>query len=87
MDHSMLTAMVAVDNIIEGRTDKSNIWAVNAEREYHEVGDTAAVSADKDSPSSLSACPASTCGTNGKGPTEEASQIESLEIDQPVTKV
>lgn len=35
-DHSMLTAMTAVDNIIEGRTDKSNIWAVNTEMEYHE---------------------------------------------------
>jgi len=36
-DHSMLTAMVAVDNIIEGRTDKSNIWEVNTEMEYHEA--------------------------------------------------
>ena len=35
-DHSMLTAMTAVDNILAGRTDKSNIWAVNAEQEYHE---------------------------------------------------
>lgn len=37
-DHSMLTAMVAVDNIIEGRMDKSNIWAVNTEQEYYEDG-------------------------------------------------
>jgi protoporphyrinogen oxidase len=35
-DHSMLTAMTAVDNIIEGRVDKSNIWALNTEMEYHE---------------------------------------------------
>jgi protoporphyrinogen oxidase len=35
-DHSMLTAMTAVDNIIEGRIDKANIWAVNTEQEYHE---------------------------------------------------
>lgn len=35
-DHSMLTAMTAVDNIIEGRTDNKNIWEVNAERTYHE---------------------------------------------------
>ena len=35
-DHSMLTAMIAVDNIAEGRTDKSNIWDVNTEMEYHE---------------------------------------------------
>jgi protoporphyrinogen oxidase len=35
-DHSMLTAMTAVDNIAAGRLDKSNIWAVNTETEYHE---------------------------------------------------
>lgn len=35
-DHSMLTAMTAVENIQAGRTDKSNIWAVNTEQEYHE---------------------------------------------------
>ena len=35
-DHSMLTAMMAVDNIIAGKTTKENIWAVNAEMEYHE---------------------------------------------------
>ena len=35
-DHSMLTAMTAVDNIVEGRRDKANIWAVNTEMEYHE---------------------------------------------------
>ena len=35
-DHSMLTAMVAVDNICNGITDKSNIWAINTEQEYHE---------------------------------------------------
>jgi protoporphyrinogen oxidase len=36
-DHSMLTAMVAVDNIIAGETDKANLWAVNTESEYHEA--------------------------------------------------
>jgi len=36
-DHSMLAAMTAVDNIIAGRLDKSNIWDVNADQEYHEV--------------------------------------------------
>lgn len=35
-DHSMLTAMTAVDNIIEGRRDKENIWLINTEQEYHE---------------------------------------------------
>jgi protoporphyrinogen oxidase len=35
-DHSMLTAMVAVDNILAGRTDKTNIWSVNTEVDYHE---------------------------------------------------
>jgi protoporphyrinogen oxidase len=38
-DHSMLTAMVAVDNIIAGREDKSNIWDVNTEMEYHETSE------------------------------------------------
>jgi protoporphyrinogen oxidase len=35
-DHSMLTAMTAVDNLAVGRRDKSNIWSVNTESEYHE---------------------------------------------------
>lgn len=35
-DHSMLTAMVAVDNIVNGITDKSNLWQINTEQEYHE---------------------------------------------------
>ena len=39
MDHSMLSAMEAVENIINGRTDNSNIWAVNSEKEYHETFD------------------------------------------------
>jgi hypothetical protein len=32
----MLTAMTAVDNILAGRIDQANIWAVNTEMEYHE---------------------------------------------------
>jgi len=35
-DHSMLAAMVAVDNILAGVTSKANLWAVNTEEEYHE---------------------------------------------------
>lgn len=35
-DHSMLTAMVAVENIINRVTTKDNIWDVNTEDEYHE---------------------------------------------------
>jgi hypothetical protein len=35
-DHSMLTAMTAVENIVNGVTTKDNIWAVNTEMEYHE---------------------------------------------------
>jgi protoporphyrinogen oxidase len=35
-DHSMLTAMMAVENIIEGKTDKTNLWEVNTEMDYHE---------------------------------------------------
>lgn len=36
-DHSMLTAMVSVDNILDGRIDKQNIWDVNTEDGYHET--------------------------------------------------
>ncbi|MBI3789468.1 MAG: NAD(P)/FAD-dependent oxidoreductase [Gemmatimonadetes bacterium] len=35
-DHSMLTAMLAVDNLVAGRTDDTNLWDVNLEMEYHE---------------------------------------------------
>ena len=35
-DHSMLTAMTAVDNIIAGVADKDNVWSINTEMEYHE---------------------------------------------------
>lgn len=35
-DHSMLTAMTAVDNIVDGVSSNANIWDVNAERVYHE---------------------------------------------------
>jgi protoporphyrinogen oxidase len=35
-DHSMLTAMTAVDNIAKGITDKSELWTINTEMEYHE---------------------------------------------------
>lgn len=36
MDHSMLTAFCAVDSILSGNTDKSALWSVNTEKEYHE---------------------------------------------------
>jgi protoporphyrinogen oxidase len=35
-DHSMMTAMTAVENIISNRKDKSNIWEVNLDEDYHE---------------------------------------------------
>lgn len=36
IDHSMCTSFEAVKNIKNGITDKSNVWAVNTEEEYHE---------------------------------------------------
>ena len=36
-DHSMLTAMIAVDNILHEIDSKENIWMVNTEEEYHET--------------------------------------------------
>lgn len=35
-DHSMLTAISAVDNILDGTRSKENIWDINTEQEYHE---------------------------------------------------
>lgn len=36
MDHSMLTAIKAVASLISGEKDKTAVWEVNAEEEYHE---------------------------------------------------
>ena len=36
MDHSMLTAMAAVDVIKSGKAEKDSVWNVNTEKEYHE---------------------------------------------------
>jgi len=35
-DHSMLTSMVSVENIIHQVKTKTNIWSVNTEQDYHE---------------------------------------------------
>lgn len=35
-DHSMLAAMTAVDQTAAGRIDRSVLWAINTEQEYHE---------------------------------------------------
>jgi protoporphyrinogen oxidase len=35
-DHSMLTAMHAVDGIVAGKVDKQALWEINTEQEYHE---------------------------------------------------
>ena len=37
IDHSMCTSFEAVHNILSGSRDKSNIWNVNTEQEYHET--------------------------------------------------
>ncbi len=46
-DHSMLTAMVAVDNISAGVISKDNLWAINTEMEYHEEKKEASVSTEQ----------------------------------------
>jgi protoporphyrinogen oxidase len=35
-DHSMLTAMTAVDGILAGSVDRAALWGINTEQEYHE---------------------------------------------------
>jgi protoporphyrinogen oxidase len=41
-DHSMLTAIAAVNNIIAGETSKKNIWEINTEEDFHEIRKTKA---------------------------------------------
>ncbi len=38
MDHSMMSSMVAVENIINNVKTKDNLWKINIEDEYHEEG-------------------------------------------------
>ncbi len=40
MDHSMMTAIIAARNIILGSTDKTAVWEVNTEKEYHETNES-----------------------------------------------
>lgn len=54
-DHSMLTAMVAVDNIMAGVTEKANIWSINTEQEYHEEKQRATSNQPSRTPSDLPA--------------------------------
>jgi protoporphyrinogen oxidase len=43
-DHSMLAANAAVDAIVAGSADKTSLWSVNVEEEYHErVGQPRAI--------------------------------------------
>jgi protoporphyrinogen oxidase len=35
-DHSMLTAMAVVDGLVAGKVDKTALWSINTEQEYHE---------------------------------------------------
>ena len=37
IDHSMCTSFEAVANILSNRRDKTNVWSVNTEQEYHEA--------------------------------------------------
>lgn len=37
MDHSMVTGIEASNNIINNVIDKTNVWNVNTEKEYHEI--------------------------------------------------
>ena len=35
-DHSMLSAMMAIDGILQGRDNRQELWKLNTEMEYHE---------------------------------------------------
>ena len=43
IDHSMVTSFETVKNILSGQKDKTNIWNVNTEKEYHETKDATEV--------------------------------------------
>jgi protoporphyrinogen oxidase len=45
-DHSMLTAMQAVENVLNGVVDKANLWQINSDQEYHEEKTSAEESED-----------------------------------------
>lgn len=38
-DHSMLTAMEAIELIVKGSADKEKLWKINTEEQYHETKD------------------------------------------------
>jgi protoporphyrinogen oxidase len=40
-DHSMLAAMTAVENIMNGVRSRDNLWALNTEQDYHEEASSA----------------------------------------------
>ncbi len=46
IDHSMCTSFEAVKDIVSGRTDRSNVWSVNTEKEYHEAAEENTVEVD-----------------------------------------
>jgi hypothetical protein len=47
-DHSMYTAMLAVENIVKGTTH--DVWEVNVEQEYHEERTDAAGGTGRSAP-------------------------------------
>jgi protoporphyrinogen oxidase len=54
-DHSMLAAKAAVDCLLSGTSDKSEIWSVNTEDDYHETRDQGTSSGERGSSESKSA--------------------------------
>lgn len=49
IDHSMVTSFETVSNILSGKKDKTNIWSVNTEKEYHETKNDSGSDSDTDS--------------------------------------
>jgi protoporphyrinogen oxidase len=55
-DHSMMTAMLAVQNIVAGE-EKYDLWCVNQDAEYHESGERGADQGGRMIPKAISASP------------------------------
>lgn len=56
MDHSMMTAFYAIDDILASQADHSNVWNVNTETDYHEEADGRAQDASASASAKCEAC-------------------------------
>ncbi len=88
MDHSMITAFETVKNILNGVKDKSNIWNVNTEQEYHEEKEVkeALKTEEKTKTTAAPVPPAKEAPKAAEGAVVVASVAASVPASQPAKK-